>query len=536
MKYPSAQFLVTAQGMRDLERIAMAQGQVTGRTLMERAGRAVVDEITAWAACKLAIVLCGPGNNGGDGYAIARLLLEQGADVQVYSWGDPATLPPDARANYDRWCALGTVTPLELTDLAELHKALVRGPMFQTFCVDSLFGIGLNRPLPEKLQRLFQMMSNPEADFAQGNFKPFWGVAVDVPSGLCADSGRALGAVFPADLTVTFHRYKTSHALAQGPQLCGDIRLADIGLAGPDRVSPKDQIQTIGLDQGKLVSLPPKQYGRGRHKYDYGSILVLTGGSGKTGAARLAATAALRIGAGVVTLGVPMDAWAEVAGQITDIMMCAIDTPEDLKRVLARDTRINTVLIGPGFGVGAKARDMIRVAQQAGRALVLDADALTSLVGHMDQLGDGERVVLTPHMGEFRRLFPDHHAAAVTQSASGGYSLIDAARDITGKAHTTLVIKDKNTIVSCVGLAKIYAPVSREFDTPWLSTAGAGDVLAGFVAGLIAQGVPPYEAAQTAVFLHAQCARHFGAGLIASDLAHALPQVLQALAAARKIS
>ena len=503
---------------------------------MERARRAVVDEITTWATCKLAIVLCGPGNNGGDGYVIARLFLEQGADVQGYSWGDPATLPPDARANYDRWCALRTVTPLELADLAELHRALVRGPMFQTFCADTLFGLGLNRPLPEKLQRLFQMMSNPESAFAQENFKPFWGVAVDVPSGLCADSGRALGAVFPADLTVTFHRYKTGHALAQGPQLCGDVRLADIGLPGSAHLSRLAGIDGIGLRKGRYFAMPPKVYGAGRHKYDYGSVLVLTGGSGKTGAARLAAHAALRIGAGVVALGVSRQAWAEVAGHITDTMMCEIETPNDLERVLAADNRINTVLIGPGFGVGAKARDMIRVAQQAERALVLDADALTSLVGYLDQLGDGGRVVLTPHMGEFRRLFPDHHAAAVTQSASGGYSLIHAARDITGKAHMTLVIKDKNSVVSSAGLVKIYAPVSHEFDTPWLSTAGAGDVLAGYIAGLMAQDVLPYEAAQTAVFLHAQCALHFGAGLIASDLATALPQVLRALEAGQKIS
>lgn len=525
---------VTSAQMRAIEQAAIASGSVTGRDLMERAGRGVVEALFAeWpelaAEPRRALVLCGPGNNGGDGFVVARLLADWGWGVEVFLYGDPDRLPPDARANHDRWRAQHAVGGLD--DLMARLRPPPGARGAAAILVDALFGTGLTRPLPDRLHGLARTLE----DARQRSAGAPRVLAIDMPSGLCGDSGRVLGrtagpnpggAVLSADLTVTFHRAKTGQFLQDGPRACGRLRLADIGLPGEsdpatDRVRLADETAMTGLAKGP-----------GAHKYSHGHALILTGGAGHTGAARLAARGALRVGAGVVTLGVPDAAQAEVAGHVTAIMQRRIDDASDLAAALG-DTRINAVCLGPGLGLdGSRAAILATaMAQARGRGLVIDADALGLLAGDaalFAALPGGS--VLTPHGGEFARLFPDLAEALAGDPLKGpGFSKVDATRAAARRAGSVVLFKGADTVIAAPdGRCAINAAV-YDRAAPWLATAGAGDVLAGFIAGLMARGVAPFEAAVQAAWLHAECARAFGPGLIAEDLPEALPGVLRGL-------
>lgn len=499
--------ILSSAEMRALEQTAIESGAATGLELMERAGRAVVDAVFAeWPelakAPQKAIVLCGPGNNGGDGFVIARLLQDWGWEVGVFLYGDPALLPPDARMNYDRWCAMGPVH--------DLAQASVEGPKV-TLLVDAVFGTGLRRPLQGVALRALVLWAEHR-------------VAVDLPSGLCGDSGRVLGevgAAMRATLTVTFHAPKLGHVLADGPAICGRVRIADIGLAataaGAVRLVAAPDMQNLG----KAV---------GAHKYGHGHALVLTGGAGTTGAARLAARAALRIGAGVVTLGVPPAAQMEVACQITALMLRRVRDDTDLVSVL-EDTRINVLCLGPGMGLSDDKAGLLRAALQSGRALVLDADALTLIARDADLFALlHPACVLTPHAGEFARLFPDLAKKLQGPPETGpAYSKVNATRDAAKRADCVVLFKGPDTVIAAPDGECAIHPAAYEREAPWLATAGAGDVLAGFIAGLLARGYAPMQAAEIAAWLHVECARVFGPGLIAEDLPEVLPKVLRAL-------
>lgn len=499
--------ILSAAEMRALEQAAIESGSVTGLELMERAGRAVVDAVfTEWPdlakAPQTAIVLCGPGNNGGDGFVIARLLQDWGWEVAAFLYGDPALLPPDARTNHDRWCAMGPVH-----DLAE---ASVEGPKV-ALLVDALFGTGLRRPLQGVTLTVLNLWAEHR-------------VAVDLPSGLCSDSGRVLGkvgATVRAALTVTFHAPKLGHVLADGPAVCGRVEVADIGLA------------TTAVGAARLVASPDvKLLGKtvGAHKYGHGHALVLTGGAGRTGAARLAARAALRIGAGVVTLGVPPAAQLEAACQITALMLRRVRDGADLASVLG-DARINALCLGPGMGLSDDKAGLLRAALQSGRALVLDADALTMIARDADLfalLHPG--CVLTPHAGEFARIFPDLAQRLIGVPETGpAYSKVNATREAAKRAGCVVLFKGPDTVIAAPDGDCAIHPAAYGREAPWLATAGAGDVLAGFIAGLLARGFDPMQAAETAAWLHVECARLFGPGLIAEDLPEMLPKVLRAL-------
>lgn len=510
--------LLTSAQMRAIESGAIGSGTVTGLALMERAGRAVVDAVFArWPALSAgtfgATVLCGPGNNGGDGYVVARLLTDWGWRVEVYVYGDPDRLPPDARANHDRWCAMGAVRRIK-------DDAIAPGCLGDAdLVVDALFGTGLTRVLPEGL-----------CAFLRKGFESAAGgriVAVDVPSGLDADTGRLWWRdpePFPlaADLTVSFHRAKRGHYLRAGGEVCGDLVVASIGL---EREASK-----IPLAEGLELSDPERfaavrMLGKGAgHKYTHGHALVLSGGVGHGGAARLAARGALRIGAGLVTLGCPPAALIENAAQLNAVMLRALKDPAALEAFLT-DDRINALCLGPGMGVDA-ARAMLPAALAARRATVLDADALTALAAAPDlfaQLHD--RCVLTPHAGEFARLFPD----LAEKPDAPGFSKVDATRAAARRAGCIVLFKGADTVIAdpngrCRLNAACYGRAA-----PWLATAGAGDVLSGFIAGLLARGIPPMQAAELGAWLHVECARHFGAGLIAEDLPEELPEVFRDL-------
>lgn len=539
--------LLTAAQMRAIEQAAIESGDVTGLELMERAGQGVVEAILEeWPELneaggaaphpaepdsprgisgtkERAVVLCGPGNNGGDGFVVARLLKGRGWEVEVFLYGDAEKLPPDAKANYERWLELGGVQPLtkETFELPHArHRALY---------VDALFGTGLTRAVEGDVAWLLSQIRLSLWPFERSLRETERFVAIDVPTSLCSDSGKLLVAEedslahFRADLTVSFHSPKLGHFIEDGPDLVGKLVVKEIGL--PHRYAPAkiaklaDKVGQVGKENWWL------------HKYSHGHALVLTGGSGRTGAARLAARGALRVGAGLVTLGVPPSAQQEVACQITALMLKRIGDATALDVAFA-DRRINALCLGPGLGL-ERARDLVPVALAAKRATVLDADALSAFAEGPEALFEmlHEKCVLTPHGGEFAKLFPDIAARLAEVPTTGpAYSKVDATREAAARAGCVVLYKGADTVIAAPdGRCSVHAAV-YERAAPWLATAGSGDVLAGFITGLLARGFAPMAAAETAAWLHVECARAFGPGLIAEDLPEMLPQVLRELA------
>jgi hydroxyethylthiazole kinase-like uncharacterized protein yjeF len=501
--------LATGDQMRAIERAAMAAG-TPGLTLMERAGAGATQALFDHApelrqGRRTARVLCGPGANGGDGYVIARLLAARDWRVEVLAFGDPAQAPEDAAENRRRWEAMGgVVRPLTSHTAAQDGEGTA-------LVVDALFGSGFARAASRELARA-------AAALPKGGFR----LAVDAPLGLSLEDGVARGETLSADLTVTFHRARPGHYLGDGPALRGALAVADIGC------EPFD-----GAAEGprpRLVEAPTAPLGKDPqgHKYSHGHVLALAGGPAKGGAGRLAARAALRVGAGAVTVGAERAALVENAARLDAIMLRPVDGPDELRGLLG-DPRLNAVAMGPGLGVGVETRALVLAAlegaAEAGRGFALDADALTSFEREEREAFfaalRGARAVLTPHAGEFARLFP---------RAAEAEARLDRARAAAAEAGATVLLKGPDTVVATPeGEVSIHAAV-RERAVPWLATAGAGDVLTGLVAGLLARGFEPRASAETAAWLHAEAARRVGPGLIAEDLPEALPGVLAEIA------
>ena len=541
--------LLTAAQMRAIEAAAIASGEVTGLELMERAGAGVVAAVLEeWPDLALtshrAVVLCGPGNNGGDGFVVARLLKQRGWEVEVFLYGDAGKLPPDARVNYERWLEVGAVRAFTVgVDTWDAHLV-----------IDALFGLGLTRGFDDGL--------NPAiAHLALHLHSDQHVCAIDCPSGLCLDSGIALlnlegkeGAIY-ADLTVTFASKKIGHVIGQGPEFCGKVVIADIGLhwwdgsrralanlydVSPPKRGLRKYVVFEQVEINKSVAQKHARHGS-THKFSHGHALIVSGDHGHAGAARLAARGALRIGAGLVTVASPPGAMAENAARLDAIMLRPVADAAGLAGVLA-DDRINALCLGPGMGLDARAAGLVRVALETsglrlklgaaqGLAVVLDADALTLVARDAGLFGLlHEACVLTPHAGEFARLFPDIAARLAAPAVTGpAYSKVDATREAAKRAGCVVLYKGADTVIAapdgrCVISAAVY-----ERSAPWLATAGSGDVLAGFITGLLARGFQPLAAAETAAWLHVECARSFGPGLIAEDLPEALPKVLRGI-------
>ena len=476
--------LLTAAEMGEADRRTIAQG-TPGIVLMERAGAAVARAIRARWSPRPAVVLCGPGNNGGDGYVVARLLAEQGWPVRLASLVPVKTLRADAAQAAAGWRGL----------VEEPTPAVLDGA---GLVVDALFGAGLNRAPEGKAAALIEAVSRSGLPV----------VAVDVPSGLFGDDGSAPGPVAAAELTITFFRRKPGHLLLPGRSLCGEVRVAGIGIdaAVLDVIQPR--LHENGPDLWR-PRLP--RAGVTQHKYDRGHPLILGGGS-LTGAARLAARATRRIGAGLLTIVAPEAALPAYRADWPGAMALP---RQEWGRLLA-DRRIGPVLIGPGGGAGQGLRDAVAAVRAAGKSLVLDADGLASYAGQPEALVGllDTDCVLTPHQGEFDRLFGKADAPRLVR-----------ARQAAAAIGVVLVLKGADTVIAAPdGRAAINANAP-----PTLATGGTGDVLAGLVLGLKAQGMPGYEAACAAVWLHGAAAERVGAGLIAEDVVDALPQVLDRL-------
>ncbi|MCE8536237.1 NAD(P)H-hydrate dehydratase [Ruegeria pomeroyi] len=542
--------LLTAAQMRAIEQAAIASGEVTGLELMERAGCGVVEAILEeWPElaeeqgpapappgylqqeerARRAVVLCGPGNNGGDGFVVARLLHERGWEVEVFLYGDPDKLPPDARVNYERRRVQGEVQAYAKFDPENWNWQT--GEVGEVdLIVDAVFGTGLVRPLGSEmcLHEKIGVLTTEVVNARR--------VAIDLPSGLCADSGKPLidtreqigRGKLEFELSVSFHREKVGHRVSDGPAFCGKTVVKSIGL--DDLPSSRAATRELASEIVRLARPRLSDKAAESHKYTHGHALILSGGSGKTGAARLAARGALRIGAGLVTLGVPPSAQQEVACQVTALMLARVEGADGFAAVLG-DTRLNALCLGPGMGV-ERARDLVPLALTAKRATVLDADALTAFADDPAALFAQlhEACVLTPHGGEFARLFPDIAKRLREEPKSGpAYSKVDATREAAKRAGCVVLFKGPDTVIAAPDGRCSVNSAHYERSAPWLATAGSGDVLAGFITGLLARGYDPMRAAETAAWLHVECALEFGPGLIAEDLPETLPAVFRKL-------
>jgi hydroxyethylthiazole kinase-like uncharacterized protein yjeF len=491
------EILSTAE-MAEADRLTIAGG-IAGRALMENAGKAVAQAVAGrQSAGGRVVVLAGPGNNGGDGFVAARLLAERGYPVTVLLVGALDKLKGDAATAAKAWDrGVAAAKPGELAGA--------------DIVIDALFGAGLDRPVSGLAQAMIEAVNAQAAPV----------VAVDLPSGVNGATGAVMGAAIKAQQTVTFFRKKPGHLLMPGRAYCGKVSVAPIGIPATvlERIHPRTSENVPELWRAKF-SVPRAQ----GHKYDRGHAVVVSGPSWSTGAARLAARGALRAGAGLVTIASPREALAVNAAANLAIMVRPVDGAAELARFLA-DPRLNAVAIGPGLGVSDATCELVLAALSGERTVVIDADAITSFAKSPQRLATalkerGERAtILTPHEGEFSRYF--HTLDADTKVGSK----LERARRAAELIGAVVLLKGPDTVVAGPdGRASIAANAPA-----FLATAGAGDVLTGITAGLLAQRMPAFEAASAAVWLHGEAACAFGLGLIAEDLPEQLPGVYRAL-------
>lgn len=453
--------VLSAAATRAAEAAAIAAG-TPALTLMERAVAGAALAIARTWSPRPTLVLCGPGNNGGDGYGVARALAGRGFDVTVAALAPPAAAPATIMA--DGWTGPATT-------LSEARPA----PLI----VDALFGTGLSRPLPDDVQAQLRRLAAHSRAIA----------AIDIVSGIAADTGADLGAATDADLTIAFGTAKPGHLIGAGAARCGRLVTADIGLdpgAAPIRIVPSPHRCPLAANV---------------HKYRRGAVLVVEGDVGRGGASQLTALAALRAGAGLVT----------IAGEGAELPAAAVMRRDDRAgRAMLDDPRLGAVAIGPGLGDSARARNWLDALLAGSVPVVIDAGALALC----DVRGARAPLVLTPHDGEFSRLFGPPGADRIAAVASAA---VDTGAVVLLKGPATIIAAPDGRIA-----------INRHA-APWLATAGSGDVLTGTIAGLIAQGLAPFDAARAGAWLHGDAGRRGGPGLIADDLVALLPAVLAAL-------
>ncbi|MBL8550642.1 MAG: NAD(P)H-hydrate dehydratase [Hyphomonadaceae bacterium] len=482
---PIGREIVTNAEMRAIDARAAAL-DVPIATLMENAGESVGEQILARYPVQNVAVLCGPGNNGGDGFVVARMLKRNGWPVWVETLDDPLKLKGAAAEMAARWNGETRRLSAKKAD-ADLY-------------VDALFGAGLSRALDGEAAKLADLLA----------LTPQRVVAIDVPSGLHGDLGKPLGEhCFRAALTVTFVRKRPAHVLLPGRAICGEVVVADIGVPRPALVETGAKLWENGPP---LWDFPWPDLEA--HKHARGHVLVISGPATRTGAARLAARGALRIGAGLVTILAPKDAVAEHAAQLNAIMLRNASSADE---IAAAGKDATCAVIGPAGGVDEAMRAKVKALAKTEAKLVLDADALTAFAEAPKELYETLRPddVITPHIGEFRRVFPDIKLE----------DRINAARKAAALCGASVLLKGPDTVIASADGRAIV----NTSGVPFLATAGSGDVLAGMIAGLVGQGMASFEAAAAGAWLHGRAGEHLGTGLIAEDLPEALPGLLAAL-------
>ena len=523
--------VLSVSKMRAADQAAIEEG-IPAIELMDAAGKAVADAILARWEKRAVAVLAGPGNNGGDGFVVANLLKKAGWDVTVFLLGDKSALSGDAAICAKRWRAKVQPLAAALDVIAGLECA------DDLLVVDALFGTGLTRPLDDEAKILAELLTVSQA---QDNAPVV--VAVDVPSGLGGDTGRALGVsarrggiCFHADLTVAFCRPKPAHVLMPGRGVCGEIVVANTGVSD-DTVRSVSNRTFINLPE--LWGQAFVSHEADTHKHARGHVLVL-GGSQMIGAARLVASAARRAGAGLVSLAAPDKVFPIYASSVDPgTLVPSFKGPKGWHDLI-KDPRKNTCVMGPGAGLGRPLRrplrQMVLTTIALGKRCVLDADALTvfekdpkvlfkAVKGIRKAQGGIDSIVLTPHGGEFPRLFPDLARRYVRPEAnrSGAKdSKLAVTREAAKRSGCVVLFKGPDTVVAAPdGRAAVTTNAPRT-----LATAGTGDVLAGIIGALLAQGMSAFEAANAAAWLHGEAANAFGPGLIAEDIIDELPDVL----------
>jgi hydroxyethylthiazole kinase-like uncharacterized protein yjeF len=476
--------LLSVAQMNEADRLTMAAG-TPGSLLMQRAGEAVAREVARrWTRPRPITVLCGPGNNGGDGFVAAIALAQSGWPVRVALLGELRALRGDAQLYAKLWS--GGIEPLsaQVIEGAEL-------------VVDALFGSGLSRPLDAQAVDALGLATRRGVPL----------IAVDVPSGVMGDSGESLGAA-AAVCTVTFAGKKPGHLLLPGRELCGDTVVADIGI--PPSVLESLSLDTWENDPALWLAQLPRPH-PSINKYTRGHAL-LYGGYPMTGASRMAARAAARIGAGLTTIAVPEMAFAIYAAALTSIMVQPLAHADDLARLLS-DHRYTAFSIGPGAGVNAATRARALAMLATAAPVLLDADALSVFAQSPDELFHAIRgpCVMTPHDGEFERIF----------DTSG--DKLARARRAARRSGAVIVLKGPDTVIA----APDGRAIINSNAPPTLATAGSGDVLGGLILGLLAQGLDAFPAAAAGVWVHGAAACDFGPGLLAEDLPDLVPAVLR---------
>jgi ADP-dependent NAD(P)H-hydrate dehydratase / NAD(P)H-hydrate epimerase len=473
--------LYTAEQVRELDRRAIEDLGIPGYELMTRAGHATLNGLRAlWPAARSITVLCGPGNNGGDGYVVARVARAQGLRTRVVALTDPSRLQGDARRAYQDFVAAGGRS--EPWSPEALAAEVI---------VDAIFGTGLAREVSGEAAAVIAA--------ANGCGRPL--VAVDIPSGLHADSGAVLGVAVRAELTVTFIGRKLGCYLGAGPDQVGRLLFDDLAVPPETYATQHPAARLLG-EADVAAALPRRR--RGAHKGDHGHVLVVGGGPGMPGAARLAGEAALRAGAGLVTAAVHPDNASVVAAR-PELMCIAARTAADLAPALERAT---VLAVGPGLGRSDWARELLAAALAAGLPAVVDADALNLLA---ESPRRSDRWVLTPHPGEAARLL------GVTSAAVQGARL-ESVRELQARFGGTIVLKGAGSLV----LAPGEPPRLCDRGNPGMATGGTGDVLTGVIAAIAAQCGHLAMAARAGVFVHAQAgdlaARRGERGLLAGDV------------------
>lgn len=510
--------ICSTEEIQEIERLQINGSDKVASVLMETAGRKATDSILKWRmqgkkpGRNQYHVLCGPGNNGGDGFVIARTLFEMGEKTSCWEIANPHNRSSSSALMRSKWLQRGTIAPLKDFERVEFSE--------DDILIDALFGIGLTRPLDEICSRIFKGIPS---------HMPI--IAIDVLSGLDSSTGSFLSSSnlsdFKATLTLTFQIPKWGHYLQEGTERSGTIKVISIGLEeGLKKFSNTHPSLT------ELVETHPPEFTDlldkmgSKHKYDHGHSLILSGPPGKMGAAELAGLSALRVGSGLVTMGLPKEVFFNHTNKVKAMMTTKIDKVHDLLDRLS-DKRINSICLGPGLGIGEQTREFTNVALKSGRAVVLDADALTSFHEDPDSLFKNlhKRVVITPHFGEFARIFPD-----LAKKIKGNkLPLIRAVQIASTISGAVVLLKGRQTVIASPDGHTYLVNGAKFKHSSWLATGGSGDVLAGMITGLMARNIPTKKSAILATYIHLFAANLFGPGLIGDDLPKLIPTVLRKL-------